>query len=176
MPISRNRVMFNGIQLRPTPNNRELGLKSLFFCSILNFYRTQVSLGSSLWVPVSVSNKGVGQTDTGTQRPPHTSPALSHVICFNSMHWRLLHLNLLHRIHLKVLQSTIRLVGPQWVHHRQYLSPRPLWECNFERNRCNKLCHFENTQCRRCLRAQCEVLVPFYRLLPCGVHRTILDI
>ena len=46
--------MFNGIQLRPTPNNRELGLKSLFFCSILNFYRTQVSLGSSLWVPVSV--------------------------------------------------------------------------------------------------------------------------
>ena len=88
-----------------------------------------------------------------------------------------LHLNLLHWIHLKVLQSTIRLVGPQWVHHhRQYLSPRPLWECNFERNRCNKLCHFERTQCMRCLPAQCEVLVPFYRIHPCGVHRTISNI
>ena len=48
-------------------------------------------------------------------------------------------------------------------------------ECNFERNRCNKLCHFERTQCMRCLPAQCEVLVPFYRLHPCGVQRTISE-
>ena len=46
-------------------------------------------------------------------------------------------------------------------------------ECNFERNRCNKLCHFERTQCMRCLPAQCEVLVPFYRLHPCEQYQNI---
>ena len=117
--------------------------------------------------------------------PPYIASAITcDMFQFHTMHWRLLHLNLLHRIHLKVLQSTIRLVGPQWVHHRQYLSPRPLWECNFFSENAilsatgaiNCVTLRASTQCMRCLPAQCEVLVPFYRLHPCGVHRTISNI
>ena len=46
--------------------------------------------------------------------PPYIASAITcDMFQLHAMHWRLLHLNLLHRIHLKVLQSTIRLVGPQ---------------------------------------------------------------